>query len=263
MLMPTPRRALDLRLPSHFAAGSNSSWPSARNSALAFGFSFFVVSTDAGAAAAQAAAPAFGALAFVGMLLLQKQWPFALTASLWVGGTLLALALWLLRGRWTPHEIPSGHRKHAHRRDAPRREPAERPTRSTGIFSAGPVAVGGVDPAEVLAAAKRCFVTLQAAWDAGDTAKIRLLTTDQMLDELLQELPINRVEPNQTDVLTLDAELLGLERVGVDLVASVEFSGIIRESDDVGPAPFKELWMLTCRQDETPAWRLARHQALL
>jgi hypothetical protein len=64
-------------------------------------------------------------------------------------------------------------------------------------------------------------------------------------------------------VVTLDAALLALEKIGSDYVASVEFSGMIRESSDAGAAPFKEVWMLTCHKDHLPAWRLARHQALL
>ena len=69
--------------------------------------------------------------------------------------------------------------------------------------------------------------------------------------------------PNRTDVVTLDAVLLALEKIGPRYVASVEFSGMIRESSERGAAPFKEVWMLTCSEDEMRDWRLARQQALL
>ena len=68
---------------------------------------------------------------------------------------------------------------------------------------------------------------------------------------------------SRTDVITLHAELLGLEELSADYLASVEFSGLIRESAEQGAVPFRELWMLACTKDGTPSWRLARQQALL
>ena len=46
-------------------------------------------------------------------------------------------------------------------------------------------------------------------------------------------------------------------------LASVEFSGLIRESAEKGAVPFRELWMLAAAKDGAPSWRLARQQALL
>ena len=54
------------------------------------------------------------------------------------------------------------------------------------------------------------------------------------------------------------ARLLGFEAVGSAYLASVEFSGIIRECDDAGAVPFRELWMLARPQLEAEGWRLAR-----
>ena len=106
-------------------------------------------------------------------------------------------------------------------------------------------------------------MTLQAAWDLGDLERLRAHTTPQMFDDLLQELPMRGTGPNRTDVLTLDAVLLGFEQIDSRYVASVEFSGMIRESAECGAAPFKEVWMLICAGDEMRDWRLARQQALL
>jgi hypothetical protein len=64
-------------------------------------------------------------------------------------------------------------------------------------------------------------------------------------------------------VLTLHAELLGLEELGAAYLASIEFSGLIRESADAGAVPFRELWMLSATKEGAPSWRLARQQALL
>ena len=104
---------------------------------------------------------------------------------------------------------------------------------------------------------------LQAAWDAGDIATLQSLTTPGMLEELLHVLTARGGAGCRTDVITLHAELLGLEELGAAYLASVEFSGLIRESAERGAVPFRELWMLACMKDGAPSWRLARQQSLL
>src|SRR6185295_14236 len=110
---------------------------------------------------------------------------------------------------------------------------------------------------------RRCFVEMQAAWDVRDVAVLRARTTASMFEELDAELARRGPGPDRTDVVTLNAELIGLERHGSREVASVVFSGMIRESADAGAAPFREVWMLTAEDDAASDWRLARHQALL
>ena len=120
----------------------------------------------------------------------------------------------------------------------------------------------GLDGAEVLDAARGGFLRLQAAWDAGDVTLLGAMTTPEMLEELLHVLTA-RSGPSRTDVITLHAELLGLEELSAAYLASIEFSGLIRESAEQGAVPFRELWMLARAKDGAPAWRLARQQALL
>jgi predicted lipid-binding transport protein (Tim44 family) len=119
-----------------------------------------------------------------------------------------------------------------------------------------------LDGAEVLEAARARFLRLQVAWDAGDVQTLGRLTTPAMLEELLAVLTTRAGGPSRTDVITLHAELLGLEELGAAWLASVEFSGLIRESAEQGAVPFRELWMLACEKDGSPSWRLARQQAL-
>lgn len=121
----------------------------------------------------------------------------------------------------------------------------------------------GLDSEQVLAAARGRFMGLQAAWDAGDVSTLQNLTTPEMLEELLHVLTARGAGTSRTDVITLHAELLGLEELSAAYLASVEFSGLIRESAEQGAVPFRELWMLACTKDGTPSWRLARQQALL
>jgi predicted lipid-binding transport protein (Tim44 family) len=121
----------------------------------------------------------------------------------------------------------------------------------------------GLDKSQVLAAARNRFMLLQAAWDAGDVATLRSLTTPDMLEELMCVLGARGAGPSRTDVITLHAELICLEELSAAYLASVEFSGLIRESAEAGAVPFRELWMLAGTKDGTPCWRLARQQALL
>jgi len=130
----------------------------------------------------------------------------------------------------------------------------------TGCASIPP----GIDGEQVLADARRRFVRLQAAWDARDLSLLRSLTTPDLFEDLAHVLAACSGEAStRTDVISLHAELLGLEEIGPAWLASVEFSGLIRESADAGAVPFRELWMLAADKHAEPAWRLARQQALL
>lgn len=120
----------------------------------------------------------------------------------------------------------------------------------------------GFDGAAVLEAARTRFLRLQAAWDVADVATLQGLTTPDMLDELMLVLAARVAGPSRTDVVSLQAELLGLEELSAVYVASVEFSGVICESAEQGPVPFRELWMLASTKDDPLAWKLARQQSL-
>ena len=129
----------------------------------------------------------------------------------------------------------------------------------------------GFDTQGFLEAAKRNFVTLQAAWDRGDITTLRSMMTDDMLNEVRSQLedreqhrgaPQQAGQPNQTDVVMLDAQLLGIEDLGNAYMASVEFSGMIREESHTGPSPFREVWNMTKPKDGSSGWLVAGLQAL-
>jgi predicted lipid-binding transport protein (Tim44 family) len=141
--------------------------------------------------------------------------------------------------------------------------PLRRASRARAGVPRPPLEVpAGLDGAQVLDAVRNRFRRLQVAWDAGDVSTLQSLTTPDMLEELLHVLTTRGSGPSRTDVISLHAELLRLEELGVAYLASVEFSGLIRESAERGAVPFRELWMLACMKDGTPSWRLARQQSL-
>jgi len=124
----------------------------------------------------------------------------------------------------------------------------------------------GFDAEGFVAAAKRNFVTLQAAWDRADMPTLRSMMTDEMLTEIKSQLSEREAHPggsaNSTDVVMLEAQLLGIEDTGADYVASVEFSGMIREEPSAGPSPFREVWNMTKPKSGSTGWLVAGVQAL-
>lgn len=125
----------------------------------------------------------------------------------------------------------------------------------------------GFDAEGFLVAAKRNFTTLQAAWDTSDINTLRSMMTDSMLDEMrtqLRERESHREanQPNHTEVVMLEAQLLGIEDLGDGYMASVEFSGMIREEASAGPSPFREVWNMTKPKSGSSGWLVAGVQAL-
>ncbi len=122
------------------------------------------------------------------------------------------------------------------------------------------------DAENFLKAAKSNFVTLQAAWDKSDIGALRVMMTDTMLKEIQTQLNEREVHTggpaNQTDVVMIDAKLLGIEDLGNDYMASVEFSGMIREEPSAGPSPFREVWNMTKPKSGSSGWLVAGVQAL-
>jgi predicted lipid-binding transport protein (Tim44 family) len=124
----------------------------------------------------------------------------------------------------------------------------------------------GFDSEGFLRAAKANFVTLQAAWDRSDIASLRAMMTDSMLGEIRTQLAEREVHtgtaPNTTDVVMIDARLLGIEELADEYMASVEFSGMIREEPSAGPSPFREVWNMTKPKSGGSGWLVAGVQAL-
>jgi len=63
-------------------------------------------------------------------------------------------------------------------------------------------------------------------------------------------------------VVMLEAQLLGIEEFAQDYMASVEFSGLIREEPSAGPSPFREVWNITRTKAGAGGWLVAGVQAL-
>jgi predicted lipid-binding transport protein (Tim44 family) len=92
---------------------------------------------------------------------------------------------------------------------------------------------------------KTYFIRLQADWDKADITDLREFTTPEMFAELRVQIQERGASANTTDVVSLENELLGIETTAHDYLASVKFSGLIKESPEVSAEPFAEVWNLS------------------
>ncbi|WP_288411189.1 TIM44-like domain-containing protein [uncultured Herbaspirillum sp.] len=120
----------------------------------------------------------------------------------------------------------------------------------------------GFDTAGFVRNAKTYFIRLQAAWDRADVNDIREFTTPEMFAELRMQLTERGAAPNATDVVQLDAELLGIETMAFDYLATVRFQGLIKEAPDVSAEPFAEIWNLSKPLNGSGGWVLAGIQQI-
>jgi predicted lipid-binding transport protein (Tim44 family) len=69
-------------------------------------------------------------------------------------------------------------------------------------------------------------------------------------------------QADYTDVVTLEAELLGIENDGRDYLASVKFHGTMKSSPTALAEPFQEVWNLVKPVSGNGGWLLAGIQQL-
>ena len=110
--------------------------------------------------------------------------------------------------------------------------------------------------------AKTYFIRLQDAWDKADVRDISEFTTPEMFAELRMQIQERGASPNVTDVVQLNAELLGIETGPNDYLASVKFSGLIKEAPDASATEFAEVWNLSKPTSGQGGWVLAGLQQL-
>ena len=120
----------------------------------------------------------------------------------------------------------------------------------------------GFDSAAFLRIAKLNFVRLQAANDAGNLDDIREFVTPEVFAEIKMQMDERGAAPQQTDVVTLNAELLEVVTEESRHVVSVRFNGMIRESESSAAVPFDEIWNLSKPVDGDKGWVIAGIQQI-
>ncbi|MBU0784479.1 MAG: 39S ribosomal protein L45 [Gammaproteobacteria bacterium] len=103
----------------------------------------------------------------------------------------------------------------------------------------------GFDEANFVNSAKKFFVTMQGVFDKGDVAGLREYCSDEVVDHLKTEIESRGNTVNRTDVVTLDAQLIGFETDVDEQIATVAFTGMLREEQDAAAAEINELWIMS------------------
>jgi len=101
--------------------------------------------------------------------------------------------------------------------------------------------IPGLDKEAFLRVAKTSFIRLQDANDRGDLDDIRDFTTPELYAEIAMIVK-ERKEPQKTEVVSINASLHDAVVEDGWEIASVRFTGLIREEAGANPVPVDELW---------------------
>ncbi len=244
------------------------------------------------AAAARPASPWRGALmglaAGLGIAALASWLGFGEALTMFLTVLLIGMALMMLvsflmrRSRPTPAPVAAGRGPGTYSNvgyetsPAPTRVPVQRtsvspqpagarPGSAMDQFMRGDAATApwgipaGFDTAQFLAHAKDHYARLQRAWDNRNLDEISEFTTNDMFIALTHQMH-DRPDQTRTEVVSLDAELLGIESNTDEHVASVKFDGTLRVDGEVERV--SEVWNLTKPVSGQGGWVLAGIQQI-
>lgn len=105
--------------------------------------------------------------------------------------------------------------------------------------------------------AKVNFIRLQAANDAGNLDDIRHFTTPEMFAELKMELADRGASTQNSDVVSINAEVIEVDEDAQRYVVSVSFTGVIRDGSGGPDESFDEIWHLMKSRQGTSGWLLS------
>lgn len=140
--------------------------------------------------------------------------------------------------------------------------PSTQPPLAGATLNAAPAAPAGNIPADFpvesfLRSAKTSFIRLQAANDRKDLNDIREYTTPEMFAEISMQMQERGDAPQKTDVAAISGELLEVANEGDFAIASVRFTGQLRENGGA-PEGVDEIWHVQKNlRDDKSVWLLA------
>ena len=158
------------------------------------------------------------------------------------------------------------------RRDEPTMKPAafNTPAIGSGLAGTGAPAAVSVEAVErkgnipadfdvtgFVRNAKVNFIRLQAANDAGNLDDIRDFTSPEMFAEIKIDIVERGAAAQETEVVTLNADVIDVAEESVRYVVSVRFTGEIREERGAVPVALDEVWHLTKPRDGSKGWVVA------
>ncbi len=109
---------------------------------------------------------------------------------------------------------------------------------------------------------KAAFIRLQAANDTKDIDDIRDFTTPEMFGEIALQFQERGTVTQKTEVVSVDARVIEVVIENQKAVASVRYTGVIRE-DGENAEGFDEVWhVIKDLSDANAAWKLAGIQQI-
>ncbi|MBD5416558.1 MAG: Tim44 domain-containing protein [Desulfovibrio sp.] len=113
----------------------------------------------------------------------------------------------------------------------------------------------GFDAEEFLRGAKMAYTRMQQAWDRRDLDDIAQFATPAVM-EALREQMASDPNPGKTEIMLVNAQLLGAENEGDDQRAQVFFDVLLRERPDQdAPSSAREVWHFL-REGANGTWKL-------
>lgn len=130
-----------------------------------------------------------------------------------------------------------------------------------GISTTRPTAVAaiptGFDAGAFARSAKAQFVALQSANDAGDLQRLRDYLTPSMFEVVRDEVQARGGAAQHTEVFGLEAKVIEVAEEAGQYVASVRFTGRIRDQAGATPEDLDEVWHLTKPLTGPDGWVVA------
>ena len=145
-------------------------------------------------------------------------------------------------------------------------QPIQQPVFSGSAASVAAPVAGNI-PADFpvesfLRSAKTSFIRLQAANDRKDLNDIREYTTPEMFAEISMQMQERDDAPQKTDVIAINGELLKVINEGDMAIASVRFTGQLRENNGAADN-VDEVWHVHKNlRDDKSVWLLAGIQQI-
>ncbi|MEY2633622.1 MAG: hypothetical protein RIR00_2276 [Pseudomonadota bacterium] len=186
---------------------------------------------------------------------------FAMIALLAIAGLFLVKMLFGRKQAQAPQSEPLQYAGAGNAHGQPPLQPSF-PAGGNALSGQGPSIPAGFDVEGFTRVAKVNFVRLQAANDSGNLDDLRQFTTPEMFAELKMDIDDRRGAGQQTDIVTLEAEVLEVVTENRQHIASVRFHGMLREEKDGAATPFDEVWNLTKPVDGNRGWAVAGIQQL-
>ena len=118
------------------------------------------------------------------------------------------------------------------------------------------------DKENFLENAKKLFLQLQEASDQQNIDVLKEYTNPELFDALRKDMLARVTAISHTQVLTLAADLLAVEEENHEYLASVRFSGSIREELNGPIEDFAEVWNWSKPMDSSSGWILCGIQQI-